>query len=362
MSLPTPGSPAALQAIGWPPADTAHGAAWREIQRADPGARPARVMAQHRSGYLVAEGPGSALAAESPSEWQRPAGRRHDPLARATVGDWVLLDGSRILSLLPRRNVISRAAASEGYRQQLIAANLDVAFILCGLDGDFNPRRIERYLLLVQGQGLTPVIVLTKADHPGVDAHAARRALSAIRAQGVPLIALNARAPGSARQLAPWLGAGVTAVLLGSSGAGKSTLTNTLSGQARMRTGEVRIRDARGRHTTTHRALIALPTGACLIDTPGMRALKPTGDEPASAGGFADIEALAAHCRFHDCRHQAEPGCAVCAAVADGALDPARLAHYHKLQDALAEVATQRAGRQPGSGRTRRHPPHPAAR
>jgi len=328
-----------------------------------PGTRPARVMAQHRSGYLVAEGPDNAIAAESPPEWQRPTGRRKsDPLARATVGDWVLLDGARILTLLPRRSLIARAAASEGYRQQLIAANIDVAFILCGLDGDFNPRRIERYLLLVNGQGLAPVIVLTKADLVGVDARAARQALAAISAQGIPLVTLNARDRASVTQLAPWLGAGTTAVLLGSSGAGKSTLTNALSGQTRMKTGEVRVRDARGRHTTTHRALIALASGACLIDTPGMRALKPTGDEDVAAGGFSDIETLAAHCRFHDCRHQAEPGCAVRAALAEGTLDPARLAHYHKLQDALAETSAQRAGHKERSGRTRPHPPRPASR
>jgi len=353
MSLPAPGSPAALHAIGWPPADSGHGAAWRDIQRHHPGTRPARVMAQHRSGYLVAEGPDTAIAAESPPGWQR---RQRDRPARATVGDWVLLDGPRIVALLPRYSLIARAAASESYQQQLIAANVDVAFILCGLDNDFNPRRIERYLLLVQGQGVTPVLVLTKADRADVDANAARQALSAISAQGVAVVTLNAHDPDSARQLTPWLGAGRTGVLLGSSGAGKSTLTNTLSGQTRMKTGAVRAHDARGRHTTTHRALIALPSGACLIDTPGMRALKPTGDEDIRAGGFVDIETLATQCRFHDCRHLTEPGCAVLAALADGTLDPARLAHYHKLQDALADTAAQRAGRKDRSGRTQRPP------
>ena len=138
----------------------------------------------------------------------------------------------------------------------------------------------------------------------------------------VPVLAVNACDPAAADALAPWLRPGTTAVLVGSSGAGKSTLTNTLLGQARMKTGQVRERDARGRHTTTYRALVPLPSGACLIDTPGMRELKPTGEE-ALDDGFADIEALAAVCRFRDCRHQAEPGCAVRAAVEAGDLDPA---------------------------------------
>jgi len=347
MPIPAPGSESALEAIGWPRADSLAGTEWRAVQHAHPGTRPARVIEQHRSGYVVAEGPDDGFSVESPPEWQRLTGKhRIDPLARAGVGDWVLLDGARILTLLPRRSAIVRAAVSERYRQQLVAANVDVALIVCGLDGDFNPRRIERYLLLVQGEELTPVIVLTKADLPGViDVNAARQALAGIIDQGVALVALNARDAHSAAQLSRWLAPGITAALIGSSGAGKSTLTNTLSGQQRMNTGEVRIRDARGRHTTTHRALIPLPSGACLIDTPGMRALKPTGEETLGEGGFADIEDLAARCRFHDCRHQAEPGCAVRAAVTAGALDPARLAHYHKLHEALAEAARQRGGR-----------------
>jgi len=354
MSIPASGSSPALQAIGWPPAHAAHRADWRTAQQAHPGTRPARVIAQHRSGYRLAEGPFDEFAAQSPPEWRGSGQRKIDPLARPTVGDWVLLDGREIVALLPRHSAITRAAASEDYRPQLIAANIDVALILCGLDGDFNPRRIERYLLLVQGQALEPVIVLTKADLPGVDAKAAREALAAITAQGVALVFINARDAHSVEQLAPWLTPGITAALIGSSGAGKSTLSNTLSGQLRMKTGQVRANDARGRHTTTHRALIPLSSGACLIDTPGMRALKPTGEEDLNAGGFADIEALSGHCRFHDCQHLAEPDCAVRAAVAAGALDPARLAHYHKLQDALATAAQQRAGRKDGRRAGRR--------
>src|SRR5690606_31602754 len=192
-----------------------------------------------------------------------------------------------------------------------------------------------------------PVVVLTKADLPGADPDAARAALASVLDQGVPVLAVNACDPAAADALAPWLRPGTTAVLVGSSGAGKSTLTNTLLGQARMKTGQVRERDARGRHTTTYRALVPLPSGACLIDTPGMRELKPTGEE-ALDDGFADIEALAAVCRFRDCRHRSEPGCAVREAVDAGALDPRRVGNYLKLRDEVAEAAARLAQRRGG--------------
>src|SRR5690606_32220210 len=146
------------------------------------------------------------------------------------------------------------------------------------------------------------------------------------------LLAINGKDPASATALAPWLGPGRTVVLVGSSGAGKSTLTNTLLGHDRMKTGAVRGSDSRGRHTTTHRALLPLPAGACLIDTPGMRELKPTGEETLAEGGFADIEALTEQCRFRDCSHQHEPGCAVRAAIERGEIDESRLLNYLKLR------------------------------
>ena len=220
-----------------------------------------------------------------------------------------------------------------------------MVLVVCGLDGDFNPRRIERYLLLVQAEGVTPVVVLTKADRPGTDADAALAALAGVRAQGVDVVAVNARDPAGVRVLDRWLQPGTTAVLVGSSGAGKSTLTNSLLGVERMKTAAVRESDARGRHTTTHRALIALPSGACLIDTPGMRELKPTGEEELADGGFGEIEALAAQCRFRDCRHAAEPGCAVRAAVEAGTLDPGRLANYLKLRDEVVAASGRLASR-----------------
>lgn len=340
-----------LRAIGWPQAVPA---TWQAYFEQYPAASAARVVEQHRSGYVVAEALAQAQAVESLPEWARPG---CDPASRAVVGDWVLIEpaGSRpqIVALLPRYSHIKRAAAGEHYRQQLIAANIDTAFVVMGLDGDFNPRRVERYLMLLQGSGVVPVVVLTKADTVADEAGA----LAALQAQLGPEVAicsLNARAAASVAVLSPWLQPGQTVVLVGSSGAGKSTLGNTLLGEARMKTGAVRAHDARGRHTTTHRALLALPSGACLIDTPGMRELKPTGEEQFEAAAFADIDALAGDCRFRDCRHAGEPGCAVQAAIADGRLDAGRLGNYRKLREEVAQAAHTLARRQAQGPRKRR--------
>jgi len=346
-----------LRAIGWPwplDGDVREGvgdAAWAAALAAHPAARPARVVEQHRSGYLVAQAPGEAVAVESLPEWQRAAGYRKGqaaPEERAAVGDWVLVEAGRIVALLPRHSAIKRGAAGEHYRQQLIAANIDTVFVVCGLDADFNPRRIERYLLLVQGSGAGAVVVLTKADKATAadpdSVSAALEALSGSLVQGVPAVAVNAKDPATVAALAPWLQPGRSIVLVGSSGAGKSTLTNTLLGIEKMKTGDVRASDARGRHTTTHRALVPLPSGACLIDTPGMRELKPTGEEDVDRN-FADIEALAEQCRFRDCRHDREPGCAVRAAIEAGTLDADRYANYLKLRDEVAGAADRLATR-----------------
>lgn len=338
---------AALRAIGWP-FDGAPSGPWGAMMADHTQASPMRVVEQHRSGYLVAAAPGEAIAVESLPEWLRRSGYRKGTIApedRAAVGDWVLVeDGKRIVAMLPRRSAIKRAAAGEHYKQQLIAANIDTVLVVCGLDADFNPRRIERYLLLVQGGG-TPVIVLTKADKPEADIAAAVAALTEIAGLGVAVVPVNALDHDSAAVLHRWLGPGMTAVLVGSSGAGKSTLTNSLLGVERMKTAAVRETDDRGRHTTTYRALIPLPSGACLIDTPGMRELKPTGEEDLSEGGFADVEAIAAQCRFRDCTHGDEPGCAVWEAVDADTLDPRRLGSYLKLRDELAGAAGQLATR-----------------
>ena len=335
-----------LRLIGWPYAGLPEDAAWADLFAAHPQARPARVSEQHRSGYVVAEGPEDALKVESLPAWQKP---RYPSHQRAAVGDWVLLEGSasgrsRIVALLPRHTSIKRGAAGEHYHQQVIAANVDTVFIVCGLDDDFNPRRIERYLMLVGGGGAEPVVVLTKADQTDY-APDAVDTLAELAAQDITVCAVNAKDPASVAALHGWLGTGRTAVLVGSSGAGKSTLTNTLLGIDKMKTAAVRETDSRGRHTTTHRALVPLPSGACLIDTPGMRELKPTGEEELTESGFADIEALAGQCKFRDCSHQTEPGCAVRAAIECGDIDGERFLNYLKLRDEVAAAAEKLAVR-----------------
>ncbi len=325
----TPEPAHALTTIGWrgPP----------------PHARTARVVAQHRSRYVVDDGE-RQFAVSAPAAMVR-AGTDAD--RRPAVGDFVELKPApamHIARLLPRRSALKRAAAGERYKTQIIAANVDTVLVVCGLDEDFNLRRIERYLLLARESGAMPVVVLTKADQRRPEEVDALRAAALARAGGAPVLAVNAKDPAAAAALAAWLGPGDTVVLVGSSGAGKSTLTNTLLGQSRQATQATRA-DGRGRHTTTQRNLLRLAGGACLIDTPGMREIKLTGDETVGDHLFADIAALAAQCRFRDCRHESEPGCAVKAAIAEGRLDPARLAHQRKLSAERARSRDERLTR-----------------
>jgi len=297
----------------------------------------ARVVAQHRAGYELHDGASAFNAQPAPKFLKRGL----DPAERPAVGDFVLVSPGtppQIEQLLPRRTLLARAAAGERHQRQIIAANIDTVFVMNGLDGDLNPARIERYLVLVQGSGAHAVIVLTKADR----ADYAESTIGTLRPRvpdDVEILAINAKSPESVQSLLGYLQPGDTAVLVGSSGVGKSTLTNTLLGEARQATNTVRENDSRGRHTTTHRALIMLPSGGCLIDTPGMREIKLTGEEDLDQGQFADIDALAQECRFGDCGHQSEPGCAVRAALADGRLDPERWQNYLKLRDELAAAA-----------------------
>jgi len=313
-----------LRRIGWRDAD-AHGL---PVELAT-GRRVARVIAQHRSGYRVHDGI-EELAVQAPAAMIR-AGV--DPRTRPAVGDWAVLAPGKpplIETLLPRRTLLVRAAAGERYETQPIAANVDHVLIVCGLDHDYNPRRIERYLVLVQGSGALPIVVLTKRDLVA-DPDTPRREIEALAGPAGIVLAVDAKSRATADLLAPYLGPGDTAVLVGSSGAGKSTLTNTLLGIEKQKTSGVREHDSRGRHTTTHRALIPLPQGGCLIDTPGMRELKLTGDEPIDIAQFADLAALASECRFSDCRHETEPGCRIRAGIASGEVDPERYAHWVKL-------------------------------
>jgi ribosome biogenesis GTPase len=334
-----------LQAIGWPD-DAPARAALESL----PEGRLARISAQHRSGYIVATAADREFSAQSLAAWMRP---RFPPEERGVVGDWVLLEpvADQIVALLPRRTLLKRGAAGESYKQQPIAANVDTVLVVSGLDMDFNPRRLERYLMLVRASGAEAVLVLTKDDlHPGTDAVAL---LAGIVAQGVAIHRVNAKDPLSVSALYPYLGPGHTAVLIGSSGAGKSTLTNTLLGRQKIKTAAVREHDSRGRHTTTHRALVPLPQGGCLIDSPGMRELKPTGEESLEEGGFDDIEALMSQCRFSDCSHGNEPGCVVRAALETGALDSARYANYRKLVGEIATAAQSLAAQQSRKGDVR---------
>ncbi len=300
------------------------------------GLRLLRVVAQHRNGYRVHDGATEFPAQPAPRFLRRGA----DPVERPAVGDFVLVEPTSpllIRDVLPRRSELSRAAAGERYQRQVIATNIDWVIVLMGLDGDFNPRRIERYLALIQGSGAQPVIALTKRDKVDDDTFSAAAASVRELLPGqVELHGINAKDSTSIAPLLAHLQHGDTAVLVGSSGAGKSTLTNTLLGVQRQATNTVRDNDSRGRHTTTHRALIALPSGGCLIDTPGMRELKLTGDEELGQASFADIETLALQCRFGDCAHGNEPGCAVRAALDSGALDAARWANFLKMRDELS--------------------------
>lgn len=352
MTDPAPHA-ADLQRYGW--REDAPAAAWLR-EHPQPG-RLARVVEQHRSGYRVTDG-GSSFAVGAPSTWMRKGIAAEE---RAAVGDWVLLDPlhDQILQLLPRSALLSRAAAGEHYQRQLIAANVDAVLVVCGLDGDFNPRRLERYVMLVRASGSEPVVVLTKRDLcPDLESRLAQ--LADLRDQGIAVVALDARDLASRDALARWTRPGQTLVLVGSSGAGKSTLTNALLGNALQKTAEVRETDSRGRHTTTYRTLLQLPGGACLIDTPGMREIKLTGDEDLAEGGFEDVQALAASCRFRDCRHDREPGCAIREALDSGALDGRRYAQYAKLHGELAQAgqaqAAQRARQQNDRVQTRAAP------
>lgn len=308
-----------------------------ELQRSlphseHPDAPVARIVRQDRTGYVVAGAHG-----ESPA--RLPGRLRHDAPA---VGDWVQLReepaglGWTILATLPRRGAFVRKAAGDEARAQVVAANVDVALLVTGLDHDFNVRRIERALSLAHASGARPVVVLTKADL--VPDAEAKRAEAERVAPGVPTLVVSARTGVGLDPVRALLAPGRTLVVLGSSGAGKSTLVNALAGREAMATAEVRD-DGRGRHTTTSRQLLVLPGVGILLDTPGMRELGLWDAEAGVSRAFADVESLARQCRFRDCAHETEPGCAVRAALDAGELDEARWASWRKLQREMAHAA-----------------------
>lgn len=285
---------------------------------------PVRVMAVHR-GALTVAGPG--LDMQMPPLTPT-AG---DEESVATVGDWLLLDHetNRPLRLLQRKSLFKRQAPGTARRLQLIAANVDTLFIVSSCNADFSAARLERYLALAREADVTPVIVLTKADQTDTPEEFVRTASKLL--PGVLVEAVDARDANSAACLTAWCGSGQTVALLGSSGVGKSTLANTLTGTNQIETQGIREDDAKGRHTTTARALHRLPTNGWLLDTPGIRELQLTDAKSGLEDVFADIVALAETCRFSDCGHETEPGCAVRMAIEAGTLEANRLKRWRKL-------------------------------
>lgn len=334
----------ALNALGWK-ADFE--TACRERSRE--GLIPARVLSRHRDRWSLALPLPDSLEGGRPyreGEGILPGALRADPdradADQPTVGDWVLVDARGVIrDVLPRRSAFLRRRAGKPVMAQAIAANADYAAIVMGLDENYNLRRLERYLSLSWDSGAAPLVVLSKVDvaeeREGPDALAEKLRAAQVSAPAIPVFALCALSGRGMGEFASALGPGTTTLFLGSSGAGKSTLLNALAGEELQDTGGVREADGKGKHTTTRRDLFLLPSGAMVIDTPGMRELGLWGDDSGGVESeFPEIEALAASCRFDDCRHEGEPGCAVRAALDSGALDPGRFRSYEKQKKELA--------------------------
>lgn len=295
------------------------------------GGTPARVVRVDR-GLATVETAGGPLRAAT-----------REPVA---VGDWVAVstDPPAVLAVLPRRSAITRQAAGDATVAQVLAANVDTVFLVVALSAPPNLRRLERSLALGWSSGAVPVVVLTKADRCD-DLDTAVASVRSV-AIGVDVVVTSAVTGAGIDELRRWTrpgpgGVAPTVALIGASGVGKSTLVNALAGEQRMDTGEVRRGDDRGRHTTTHRELVALPDGGLLLDTPGLRTLALWADAEGLDEAFADLEELAAACRFTDCSHGNEPGCAITEAIAAGTLAAERLTSWQKLQRELAHLAAR---------------------
>jgi ribosome biogenesis GTPase len=310
-----------LGTLGWSP---------ELADNLQPGLVPGRVIAAHRAAFDV------QTAAEAVRT--RLPGRLMHESVEVAVGDWVGLGDGLIRSVLPRRSAIVRKAAGMTSESQTLAANVDVAFIVSSLGPDLEPRRIERYLVTIWDSGALPEIVLTKADRFD-DPWEMVASVEAV-AIGVPVHVVSAVTGFGVEALRTRLDGGTTAVLIGSSGVGKSTLVNRWVGRELMAVKETRDDDDEGRHTTTHRELIVLPGGGVVIDTPGIRELQ-LWDGGGVEEAFADVEELALTCRFADCSHNTEPGCAVKAALASGELSTERHASWLKLQRELRSIAVR---------------------
>lgn len=291
----------------------------------DAGLVPMRIAAVHRSRLMAETGAGQ-VRLELPL---------HGTTADYAVGDWVLVDDdTRVVARLLERRALLRRRTEGAVTRQLIAANVDTLFVVTSCNDDFNPARLERYLALANEAGTDPVIVLTKIDKVDDPTPWMEQARALQRDQQV--VALNAKSPDAAAMLAPWCGSGRTVALVGSSGVGKSTLLNTLSAKSpeqAQATGDIRESDAKGRHTTTSRSLHPVSGGGWVIDTPGMRTLHVADIAVGIEILFAEITELAPQCRFRNCTHGHEPGCAVQAAVAAGTLSAERLERWRKLDD-----------------------------
>ncbi len=325
--------PGSLEALGWSAFFQAH-----RNQLCDAAQMPARIVGVRKNSFYVRQGKDERLA--------RAAGRllHRDGGLYPVVGDWVVLDDTVITAVLPRRNALSRGAAGARCKpdalprqEQVLAANLDTVFVVCGLDRDFNLRRIERYLTLVYNCALTPVIVLTKADlHPDPEPFVNQVEAVAV---GVPVHTVSAGEMAGLTRLEGYLSRGRTITLMGSSGAGKSTLVNRLCGEAVQATNSISARIGKGMHTTTSRDLIMMPQGGMLIDNPGIREISFWDIDGGMEIAFADVEMLASACRFSDCSHLHEPGCRVRRAVVEGEIAPDRLESYRKMKRELQFLA-----------------------
>lgn len=311
MSVPTPGAPDMtdfLTELGW----------GEDFAAQSGEGRPLRITAVHRA-RMQALGPEGAVELIP-----------HSSLSTGdiAVGDWVLADGPVALRVLDRRSLVQRKAAGTGMARQVIAANLDALFVVSSCNADFNPGRMERFLVLAAQAGVTPVVILTKADQCA-DPEVFRRQAFAL-ARDLAVVILDAKRGDVVAALDPWCGVGRTVALLGSSGVGKTTIANALTGGAAP-VQDIRDDDAKGRHTTTGRYLVAMKHGGWLIDTPGMREIQLTDAEGGISALFDDLSELATACKFTNCRHASEPGCAVRAAVESGAVAPERVVRWQKL-------------------------------